>query len=179
MATVDGCDLLVKGPEGVEERHVFATAAEAGRRAAFVNEALSWIGTPFRDCADIKGPNGAVDCAMMLVRCAVDTGIAAPFDPRPYSPRHMLHSYDQKFIGWLEKLGAVEIDTPRVGDVVLWQFARSYSHGAIMVNSIEVAHAYGASRMALVSRRDEPLLKWLPLSGNVARPVKYFDLGMG
>jgi cell wall-associated NlpC family hydrolase len=174
MVSAQGCDLLVKGPRG-EQRHAFATAEEARGRAAFIDEALSWIGTPFRDCADIKGPNGAVDCAMLLVRSAVDSGRIPPFDPRPYSPRWLVHRSEEKFVGWLEKLGACEVASPRVGDIVLWRFGRTFSHGAVLVNSEEVAHAYGAAGMALVSRLDEPLLRYLPVR-NIPRPVRYFDL---
>ena len=177
MASAHGCDLLVTGPGG-EERHAFATPGEAQGRAAFINEALSWIGTPFRDCADVKGPNGAVDCAMLLVRSAVDTGRVPPFDPRPYSPRHMIHRSEQVFVGWLERLGAREVERPQVGDVVVWQFGRSFSHGAVLVNTEEVAHAYAAAGMALVSRLDEPLLRHLPIR-NLPRPVRYFDLWSG
>jgi len=176
MVRTEGCDLLVTRA-GTAERHVFATASEAEGRAAFINEALSWVGTPFGDCCDVKGPNGVVDCAMLLVRSAVDTGRLAPFDPRPYSPRHMLHRREQKFIGWLTQLGAHAVPEPQVGDVVLWQFGRTFSHGAVLINSQEVVHAYGAAGCALVTRLDEPLLRFFPLAqGNIPRPVRYFDL---
>jgi cell wall-associated NlpC family hydrolase len=166
----------VRRPGG-EETHVFATPDEARGRAAFIAEALSWVGTPFRDCADVKGPDGAVDCAMLLVRSAVDTGRIPPFDPRPYSPRWMLHRDEEKFVDWLLRLGARETATPRVGDIVLWRFGRTFAHGAVLVNAEEVVHAYAAAGMALVSRLDEPLLRYFPLAGgHIARPVRYFDL---
>ncbi len=176
MIRAEGCDLLAVRPGG-EERHSFPTAREAEARAAFIAEALSWVGTPFRDCADIKGRNGAVDCAMLLVRSAVDTGRIPPFDPRPYSPHWMLHRTEEKFIDWMIKLGAHEVETPRVGDIVIWQFGRTYAHGAVLVNADEVVHAYSAAGMALVSRLDESLLSYLPFSGcRVRRPVRYFEL---
>jgi cell wall-associated NlpC family hydrolase len=177
MATAQGCDLLVGAPAGLE-RHVFASPEEAAARAAFVNEALSWVGTPFLDCGDVKGPNGAVDCAMLLVRAAVDTGCVAPFDPRPYSPRWHLHRSEELFLGWITgRLGAREVAEPRVGDVILWQFGRCFSHGAVLVNAAEVCHAYYAAGMALVSQRHEPLLDFISDGrANLPRPVRYFDL---
>jgi len=162
---------------GGEERHVFATTAEAEGRAAFINEALSWRGTPFRNCGDVKGPNGAVDCAMLLVRSAVDTGRIPAFDPRPYSPTWMLHRREEKFVDWMVKLGAHEVERPRVGDILLWQFGRTYAHGAILINSRQVIHAYTAAGAVIISDLDEPLLRFLPVSfAQVPRPVRYFDL---
>ena len=179
MIRADGCDLVAQRPNG-EERHTFASAEEAAGRAAFIAEALSWMRTPFADCADVKGPNGAVDCAMLLVRSAVDTGRIPPFDPRPYSPRWMLHKSEEKFLDWMVTLGSREVPSPQVGDIVLWQFGRTFSHGAILINSEEVIHAYAAAGGVLVSRRDEPLLRFLPVTfGNVPRPVRYFDLFSG
>jgi cell wall-associated NlpC family hydrolase len=177
MVEADGCDLRVTGPGGME-RHAFASPEEAAARAAFIAEALSWVGTPFQDCADVKGPNGAVDCAMLLVRAAVDTGRLPPFDPRPYSPRWHLHRSEEKFVDWIAgRLGAREVATPRVGDVALWRFGRTFSHGAVLINSAEVVHAYYAAGMTLVSRLDEPLLRFISDGRvNVPRPVRYFDL---
>jgi len=174
---VESCTVRVSAPKD-EEAHTFATEAEAAGRAAIVREALSWVGTPFVDCGDVKGPNGAVDCAMLLVRCYVDTGRLAPFDPRPYSPRHMLHSNEQRFLGWIEdRLGAREVARPRLGDMVIWQFGRCFSHGAILINSEEVVHAYAHARACLVSRLDEhPLCFAVLLGREVPRPVKYFDV---
>jgi hypothetical protein len=80
--TRSGPILQVEAPGG-PETFTFDTEAEAAGRQAFVEEALSWTGTPFVDCSDIKGPGGAVDCAMLLTRCAIDTGLVPAFDPRP------------------------------------------------------------------------------------------------
>lgn len=177
MARVEARDLMVPGPGG-EERHGFASAQEAAARAAFINEALSWIGTPFQDCADVKGPGGCVDCAMLLVRSAVDTGRFEAFDPRPYSPRWHLHRGEELFVGWIAgKLGAAEVARPRVGDVVLWQFGRCFSHGAVLINSAQVVHAYYAAGCVLTSNLHEPLLDFIS-DGHMSarRPVRYFDL---
>lgn len=172
-----GKTVLAPSPDGLET-HTFATAPEAKARAAFVNEALTWIGTPFRDCAAVKGRAGAVDCAMLLVRSAVDTGLLAPFDPRPYPPRWHLHRDEERFVDIVTgRLGASEVNSPKVGDVVIWQFGRTFSHGAILINRSEVVHAYWASGCTLVSRIDEPLLTHVAVGSKpVPRPVRYFDL---
>lgn len=177
MVVQEGSTLLVDAPAG-QESYTFATTEEATARAAFVEEALTWIGTPFGDCADIKGPGGAVDCAMLMTRCAVDTGLLAPFDPRPYAPRWHLHRNEELFVDFVTgKLGAHEIETPQFGDIAVWQFGRTYSHGGILINSDEIVHAYYANRMVIKTRLDEPLLSQTAGANGVKpRPVRYFDL---
>ncbi len=76
-------------------------ADEAAQRAAIVREARSWIGTPYHNCADVKGRHGGVDCGMLLVRVFVDTGLVAPFDPRPYPPDWHLHRSEEKYLGFV------------------------------------------------------------------------------
>lgn len=180
MPRAEGCTLLVRGPAG-EERHTFASPEEALARAAFVGEALSWLGTPFLDLGDVKGPGGCVDCAMMLVRCAVDTGRFPPFDPRPYAPRWHLHRSEELFLGWIkDKLGAAEVDSPRVGDVVLWQWGRCFAHGAVLINATQVCHAYSAAGSVVISDLHEPMLDFISDGrANIPRPVKFFDLWSG
>ncbi|MGB8366358.1 MAG: hypothetical protein ACLQUZ_05430 [Rhizomicrobium sp.] len=177
MIEIRGSTVIVPSPHGPQE-HVFATPEEAAGRAAIVREGLSWVGTPFRDCADIKGPDGAVDCAMLLVRCYVDTGRLAPFDPRPYPARWHLHKSRERFLEWVEdKLGGQRVESPRLGDVVIWQFGRCFSHGAILINSEEVVHAYSHARMCLTSRLDEHPLCYVALNSREwPRPVRYYDV---
>ena len=169
--------LLVESPAG-QERYAFKTDAEARGRKLFVDEALSWIGTPFVNCGDIKGPGGAVDCAMLMTRCAVDTGLRAPFDPRPYAPQWHMHRDEELFVQFLtDQLGAQEIAKPRVGDIAVWQFGKTFSHGGIVINSAEVVHAYWQNRMVIRSRRDESLLSKTDIFGTTKpRPVRFFDL---
>jgi len=172
-----GTRLTVLRNGRADEGWEFSSEDEATARRRFITEAFAWVGTPFRDCADVKGPAGAVDCAMLLVRCAVDTGLVAAFDPRPYSPRWHVHRGEEKFIDFLVKLGAREIRDPRLGDVLVWQFGRCYGHGAILVNREEVVHAYGAAKMCIVSRLDEPTLSKVAIRGHdYPRPVRYFDV---
>jgi len=161
-----------------QEAHVFDTAEEAAGRMAIVEEGLTWVGTPFVNCGDVKGDRGAVDCAMLLVRCYVDTGRLAPFDPRPYPPNWHIHRSEQRFLGWIqERLGAREIEAPRLGDVIVYQFGRCYAHGAIMINSREVVHAYSHAGIVLVSAMNEPSLDKVTLAAaDYARPRKYFDV---
>jgi len=162
-----------------DEVYEFKSEAEACARAAIINEAMTWIGTPFGDCADIKGPKGLVDCAMFLTRVTVDTGVLPPFDPRPYNPREMLHGTRELFLEWVEdKLGGTYVSEPQVGDVLVYLWAKLFSHGAFLINKDEVIHAFGHARCVLVSRRDNALLKNVDLGvhGVWKRPVRGYDI---
>jgi cell wall-associated NlpC family hydrolase len=178
VLTVQGSVVTVTPRSGRPEQHAFDTTEEAEARVRVVREALTWVGTPFVDCADVKGPNGAVDCAMLLTRVFVDTGTVPPFDPRPYSPRWLLHRNEELFVKQLEDLGGVEFPGPlRLGDIVVWRFARTFSHGALVINADEVVHAYAADGFTTVTRRDAPLLTHVSAGSLlIARPVKFFSM---
>lgn len=152
----EGPEVVIRRASGVMERHLFEDEASAAAAAAVIADGLTWIGTPFKNCGDVKGPTGCVDCAMLLVRTHVDTGVLPPFDPRPYSPHWFLHQSEEKFLGWIrDYLGAEEIEVPRVGDVLVYRYGQCFSHGAILINSDEIVHAFYKSSLVRVSRLDE------------------------
>ena len=117
-----------------------AAIDEAAERAAAVAEARRWIGTPYHNCADVLG--AGVDCGMFIVRTFVDTGLVEPFDPRPYNPDWMLHRDEEKYLSFFtERCGPVE--NPQPGDIALFRYGRSYSHGGIVTRAdpISIIHA--------------------------------------
>jgi hypothetical protein len=176
--TIEGTTIVITRDYGRVERCECETIQEAKARVRFIQECLSWVGTPFVDCGSVKGPNGAVDCVMMMARASIDSGLHEEFDPRPYSPRHMLFSKDQLFVKYLtEKLGCVEVEVPKVGDIVAYWFGQCYSHGAVLIDSDEVVHASGGHGICTISPRNEPLLNFFNLKSvkNVERPIAYFN----
>jgi cell wall-associated NlpC family hydrolase len=128
-------------------------------REQIVQEARTWLGTPYHHCADVKG--AGVDCAMILVRVYAACGLLpASFDPRPYSPQWHLHRGEELYQAWIAAAGAIETGSPRAGDVGLWKFGRAYSHAAILVDSGagEIIHALkDAGRVTLGAVYEQPL----------------------
>lgn len=113
-----------------------------GRRRV-VEEAKTWIGTPFRDQADTKGPGGGVDCAMLLVRVHVDTKVLPPFDPRPYYSRFFLHKDDESYLDWVIQYGReIPEAEAKPGDIVVFFLGRAHAHGAIIVSDQLLVHAW-------------------------------------
>ena len=159
----------------VEPGTVPVTAeVERLQRQAVIREAWSWDGTPYRQQGDIKGPLGCVDCSMLLVRCWVDAGVVKPFDPRPYSPDWHLHLSEEKYLKWLNE-SAMEVETPRPGDIVVWKFGRCFSHGGIVVNSYQVMQASTMHKRTFPELIDAAWLTYFR-DGRTRRPRKFFDV---
>jgi cell wall-associated NlpC family hydrolase len=118
------------------------------QRAAVVAEARSWIGTPYHNCADIKGVG--VDCGMLLVRVFVDLKLCLPFDPRPYPIDWHLHRSEERYLGFVFDRSA-ETATPLPGDVAVFRYGRCYSHGGIVTKAtpLRIVHAFYQTRMVI------------------------------
>lgn len=109
-------------------------------RERIVAEAKSWIGTPYHNCADVKGVG--CDCGMLLVRVFVDLGVVETFDPRPYAHDWHLHRGEERYLDAL-LARALKVETPKPGDVMLFRVGRCYSHGAIVsrLAPLTITHA--------------------------------------
>jgi NlpC/P60 family putative phage cell wall peptidase len=122
-------------------------------REQVLAEARTWLGTPYHHQAQIKGVG--VDCAMLLIAVYFACGLIPAIDPRPYSPEWMLHRDEEKFLDWLEQYGT-ETDSPQPGDVLVWRFGRTYSHGAILMDADgTIVHAYQQARCVTLGNRNE------------------------
>lgn len=102
--------------------------------------ARRWIRTPWHHRARVEGVG--VDCAQLLIAVYAEAGLLDAFDPGDYAIDQMLHSDREDFRAWCARFGA-EVEQPQPGDVVLWRFGRSFSHGGIVVSWPDrVIHAY-------------------------------------
>ena len=110
-------------------------------REDIVAEALSWIGTPFHDCAGIKGVG--TDCANFPYGVVVSLGLGPARRIPPYSPQVMMHSNAELFVPIvLEYANELPPDSTILpADLVLWKMGRSFSHGAIIIDWPRVVHA--------------------------------------
>ena len=132
--------------------------AESTQRATVVAAARSWVGTPYHNCADVKG--AGVDCGMLLVRVFCDLKLCPPFDPRPYPPDWHLHRSEEKYLGFVFD-HAHQVEQPGPGDVAVFRFGRCYSHGGIVTAAapLTIVHAYHPARQVVedVVERDARL----------------------
>jgi len=113
---------------------------EAQERAAVVAEALTWQNTPYHHAARVKG--GGVDCAMYLAEVYEAVGLMPHIDPGEYPCDWHMHRDEERYLEQVERF-AHKIDSePEPGDIVLYKFGRSISHGAIVVSWPQVIHSY-------------------------------------
>ena len=115
-----------------------------------IAEARSWLETPYRHHADVKGTNGGVDCAMFLVRVFVDIGAVPAFDPRPYPTDFYMHSDEPRYLGWISQYGH-QVDEGEPGDIATFQFGRSVSHAGIYIGDDLMIHAFQKAGKVIVS----------------------------
>ncbi len=128
-----------------------AAAADAVAR-----EAMSWLGTPYHHHGRVKG--AGVDCAQILAAVYEEAGLVPHLDLGQYAPQWHLHRSEELYLGWLAKVGARRVEAPIKGDVGVWRFGRTFSHGGIFVEDDLVVHSYIGKGVILTRLREEPLV---------------------
>jgi len=139
------------------------------QRRHVVREAQSWVGTPYHPQGDIKG--AGVDCGMLLVRVFVDTGLCAPFDPRPYADDWYLHRSEERYLGFIFDR-AKEVLNPLPGDVMVFRYGRCFSHGGVVTaaSPLTIVHAFQPAMAVL-----EEEVARSPALCSAARHPKFFS----
>lgn len=116
------------------------------RRAQIVQEAYSWLRTPYHHHAHIKG--AGVDCVWLLIETYRPVGVvAADYDPGHYEPDWFLHRSEELYLGGVLK-HAKQVEKPEVGDVALFTVGRCVAHGVIIVDTEPELLGIHASRIA-------------------------------
>ena len=111
-------------------------------RARIVSEALSWLGTPYAHRQRVKGVG--VDCAQLPLAVYSAAGLIGEADVGAYASQWHLHRGEELYAAHVERLGGREIAAAEAqgGDLALWRYGRTFSHGAILVGpGARVAHA--------------------------------------
>jgi cell wall-associated NlpC family hydrolase len=134
------------------------TKETAAAREAVCRIARSWLGTPYHHMGRIKGVG--VDCAMFPLEVYREAGliddIAIPFYPPDWHLHRseeiylaVVNRYTREIIG--NRLRGTGKSAPTVpcklssvpsrGDFALYQFGRTWSHGAIVLDWPLIIHA--------------------------------------
>lgn len=138
---------------------------EQQERDDVVDEAMTWLRTPFHHAGRIKGVG--VDCAMLPLEVYSKVGLIPYVEKvEGYPLDWHLHRNEERYLQTV-LCNAVETDTPQRGDFILFQFGRCYSHGAIVIDWPVLIHAY-IGMGVILGRADEA-----PLDG---RKFKAFTL---
>lgn len=125
-------------------------------REAVAAEALSWFGTPYHHHGRIKGVG--VDCAMLLAEVYERCGLVEHVDAGFYAVDWHLHRSEELFEAWMARAGGRQVQTPAIGDVGLWRFGRTWSHGSIVVaGDLQMIHSYIGRGVVLTRPTEDPL----------------------
>src|SRR3954471_23995131 len=133
-------------------------------RAVVVKEAESWIGTPFHHAARVKG--AGIDCLMLLAVVYEHAGVVARIEPPFYVPDWHLHRDAERYMEGLLRYARPIEAPPLAGDIALFRFGRTFSHGAIVTNWPRLVHAYWNIGVVLGDATLHPL---------AGRPVRFFS----
>ena len=135
-----------------------------GARERVVAEALTWIGTPYRHHQRVKGAEGGTDCAQILAAVYEAAGVVGHIDLGEYSSQWHLHHSRELYLEWLQRVGAWPLrdEPPQAGDVGVWMFGLTHSHGGIVIEGGEdpvVLHSYIKARrgVTLCRASEQPL----------------------
>lgn len=121
-------------------------------RKRVVAAALSWLGTPYHHAARVKG--GGVDCGQLLAAVYEDAGVEQRIPIEDYPPDWMMHRDEPRFMNILEQY-ARRVEPPgKPGDLVLFRWGRSPSHGGIVIEWPRIVHAYIKDRAVILSDID-------------------------
>lgn len=134
-------------------------------REKVIAEATSWIGTPYHHQARVKGHG--VDCGTLLIEVFHRCGLIPNVNPGNYSMEWHLHHSAEQYLNWVEQY-ADPVLQPLPGDVAIFRFGRTFSHGTIVVDWPNVIHAhrdeqqvcYGDAAQAPLVKRDVKFFQW-------------------
>jgi cell wall-associated NlpC family hydrolase len=133
-------------------------------RQAIIDEAMTWLTTPWRHASAVKG--AGVDCGRLLIEVYAAVGLIERFVPDAYPQDFALHCSDERFIANIERY-AVRVDNAEQGDVAVWKYGRCFSHAAIVVDYPTIIHA----------KIDEGVLLDLADQGELAhREVRFYSV---
>lgn len=135
---------------------------EKNQRQKVIDEALTWLKTPYHHHAGVKG--AGVDCLYFIVEVYTAIGVISRPEIPDYPQDIMMHRSEETYLSGLLKYTNI-VDAPRFGDIAMWKFGRIYSHAAIVVDWPSIIHSY---------RRDGGVVLGDGISGELAGRVPLF-----
>lgn len=116
----------------------------ADLRVAIVEEAISWIGTPYHHEGRVKGARGGIDCAMLLAEVYARAGMITPVTVPHYPSDWHMHNSEELYLNVVERCGGHKLpegELPLPGDIVLYKIGHCLSHGGIVIQWPKIVHA--------------------------------------
>jgi cell wall-associated NlpC family hydrolase len=128
-------------------------------RAKIVEEAKSWLGTPWHHEGRVKG--AGIDCGMLILEVYEHVGLIPRVTPPHYGPDFMLHRSDEWYVELILRFADEISSEPLPGDAIVCKQGRVYSHGGIIVEWPMIIHAYSPERCVTYGdMRLDPISRW-------------------
>ena len=133
------------------------------KRLEIVNEAKSWVGTPYVGWSALKGSKGGTDCGQLIKavyqKCGVvpqgDLGI----DPC-YSLQVAQHLADPTYLSIIETyMKEISVDEVKPGDVVAFKLGHAFAHAGIVIEYPTFIHAMGHGGVRFSNVSTHPKLR--------------------
>lgn len=107
------------------------SAKEHVQRITVIEEAISWLNTPFISEARVKGIGA--DCAEFPAGVFINAGLIAAFKVEHLPAMWHLHATEEEYIKRIS-VHLTEFDGPPLpGDVALFHVKKAYAHSGIVV----------------------------------------------
>lgn len=127
---------------------------ETTQRQEVLQEAISWLKTPYHLNARIKG--SGVDCGSFLVACFHNVGLIDDPELDRVTYDFNLHRGDEVYLKWVIKY-CNRVSSAKPGDLILYKYGRIISHGGIVVDDNQIIHATKDFGVIYGEIRDEKL----------------------
>jgi NlpC/P60 family putative phage cell wall peptidase len=134
-------------------------------RAIVTAEARRWIGTPYHHHGRVLG--AGVDCVQILCAVYEAAGLIPATDPGNYARDWHLSRTEELYLQGLQTMDAQPTEHPQAGDVAMFRFGRTWSHGGILIEPDLVLHAYMGMGVILTRLSEAPL---------AGRPARFYTL---
>lgn len=133
-------------------------------REKIITEATSWLGTPWHHQGKIK--HVGVDCGYFLLEVFANVGLVERSFIEPYPRDWATHKNDERFLEVVERY-AHKTDTSQAGDIAVFKYGRTFSHGAIIIDLPRLIHAQIKQGVVYAKTTDAEL---------AGRDVKFFTV---
>lgn len=129
---------------------------EEQERAAVDVAAFAWTGTQFHHHAAVMRTAtdlGGIDCAHLLLEAHIGAGLVERFPPEEYPADWHVHRNEERFVAKIEEYAKRVGDTDlpicergpdffvKKGNILIWRYGRTFSHGAIVSDWPMIIHA--------------------------------------
>jgi cell wall-associated NlpC family hydrolase len=108
------------------------------QRIAVVNEAGTWVNTPYRGWACIKGKLGGTDCGQLIKGVFQRTGHLPAGDlgiRNDYNLQVNIHEDSPDYMNHVLRFcREIPIEEVQMGDLVVYKMGHAYAHGGIVVD---------------------------------------------